>query len=159
MKLTLGLSAMLAGVVLFGATSASAGIVTTLTTSKSSIYAGEAVDLTMEINSTVCDGAAVDFKDTTGSPVSLCTASLVASGSHSTATCPTSAINVVGTRTLRADVTSGTCSSFFATKTITVTAAPATVPTTSEWTLWGLTGLLLIGGGVFASRRFRATAG
>ncbi|MGO4410795.1 MULTISPECIES: IPTL-CTERM sorting domain-containing protein [unclassified Brevundimonas] len=37
-------------------------------------------------------------------------------------------------------------------------AAPTAVPTTSEWTLWGLTGLLLIGGGVFASRRFRATA-
>jgi|GEM_PF-3402880 len=33
---------------------------------------------------------------------------------------------------------------------------PAPIPTTSEWTLWGLTGLLLIGGGVLVSRRFRA---
>jgi hypothetical protein len=38
-----------------------------------------------------------------------------------------------------------------------VNAAPTPVPTVGEWTMWGLTGLLLIGGGVFASRRFRAT--
>lgn len=70
----------------------------------------------------------------------------------------------LGINTLVAEISSGYCTNIPGQTNdrvqVTVLAgnAPAAVPTTSEWTLWGLTVLLLIGGGVFASRRFRATA-
>ncbi|WP_298160482.1 hypothetical protein [Brevundimonas sp.] len=40
----------------------------------------------------------------------------------------------------------------------TVNTAVA-VPTVGEWTLWGLTGLLLLGGAVVLARRSRQSAG
>lgn len=70
----------------------------------------------------------------------------------------------LGINTLVAEISSGYCTNVpgqtnnWVQVTVLAGNAPAAVPTTSEWTLWGLTGLLLIGGGVFASRRFRATA-
>lgn len=51
------------------------------------------------------------------------------------------------------------CPSSSATTTLVVNAAPTAVPTVGEWTMWGLAGLLLIGGGAVASRRFNIARG
>lgn len=118
--------------------------------------AGQSVTLSSN-NFGLCSGTSVEFRDVTGGGNKvLCTAT-VSAGAVS---CSTNALTDTGVRTISGEVTTpGPClghSAFAAPQT--VNAAPTAVPTTSEWTLWGLTGLLLIGGGVFASRRFRATA-
>lgn len=120
--------------------------------------AGQSVTLSSSNFGGGCSGATVEFRDTTGGAnKTLCNATVSGVGGVA---CVTNALTDTGTRTISGVVTSpGPClghSAFAAPQT--VNAAPTAVPTTSEWTLWGLTGLLLIGGGVFASRRFRTTA-
>lgn len=119
---------------------------------------GQSVNLSYTVPSPSCGGAMVAFSDVTAAPVALCSNSpMVADGVSSTATCA-AALNTAGTRTIQANVSAGPCIGYFNTQSQIVNAAPAAVPTVGEWTMWGLTGLLLIGGGVFASRRFRTTA-
>lgn len=108
----------------------------------------------------MCTGATVEFRDITGgADKTLCGASVDGAGA---VTCVTNVLNETGARTVRSVVViaGGICTAGASSGSIshTVNAAPAAVPTVGEWTLWGFTGLLLIGGGVFASRRFRATA-
>ncbi|HEY1073430.1 hypothetical protein [Brevundimonas sp.] len=88
------------------------------------------------------------------SPVS-CTASLTPGAGASTGSCSVG-FPTAGVRTLNLAYTSGNgiCANSAGTASHTVNAAPAAVPTVGEWTMWGLAGLLLIGGGMVASRRF-----
>ena len=150
-----GLAAI--GVLVF-ATAGQAGVptTTTITVSPNPASAGQTVTLGATVNSPgfSCTGA-VDFRDTVAN-ATVCSSPLtVLDPNTSTASCTTT--RPAGSYTLRAD-TLGMCTSFSAPATLVVNAAPAAVPTVGEWTMWGLTGLLLIGGGVVASRRFRATA-
>lgn len=120
--------------------------------------AGQSVTLSSINFGGGCSGTNVEFKDTTGGANKvLCNALVSAGGAVS---CSTNLLTDAGARTITGVVTTpGPCvgrTGFAATQT--VNAAPTAVPTVGEWTMWGLAGLLLIGGGVFASRRFRATA-
>lgn len=105
-----------------------------------------------------CTGSVFEFRDVTGGgSKALCSATMDAGG---TVSCTTNSLTDTGVRSLQGVKTSGSCAT---TSTYpvshTVTAAPISVPTTSEWTLWGLMGAMLIGGGIFATRRFRNMAG
>ena len=109
----------------------------------------------------MCTGATVEFRDITGgADKTLCGASV--DGRRRGHLCDKRSELKPGARTVRSVVViaGGICTAGASSGSIshTVNAAPAAVPTVGEWTLWGFTGLLLIGGGVFASRRFRATA-
>ena len=151
----LGYRPLAAGAVLaliFGASAALAGV-PAITTTPNPSTAGQSVTLSWAIGGG-CTGSTAEFSDVTGGGnVALCQGVVTAGG----ATCSTNGLNVAGARSIRGSFAAGPCAAANYTAPHTVNAAPA-VPTTSEWTLWGLTGLLLIGGGVFASRRFRATA-
>lgn len=156
-KTAAGLAAGAALALFMGAGVAQAGGPSMTVTPNPSV-AGQSVTLSSNNFGAMCSGDNVEFKDTTGGANKvLCNATVSAGGAVS---CSTNLLTDTGGRTISGVVTTpGPCvgaSSFAALQT--VNAAPAAVPTTSEWTLWGLTGLLLIGGGVFASRRFRATA-
>lgn len=151
-----------------------AALQTTLTTSKATIYQNETVDLNATLtginNSSDCSPTTVlEYKKSSGGV--LCSVNLTGTQestykwSYVAGVCQVRGDQLaVGLNTLMADVNSSYCYSpggqAASQVQVTVLAgnAPVAVPTTSEWTLWGLTGLLLIGGGVFASRRFRATA-
>lgn len=147
------------------ATSASAGIpptttTTTITGDKTNIAYGETVTLTATVTNTgavACAGDAQIQPMPTPSVVT-CGGPLTATLGSSELTCSVSGSALgAGTHNLGAVYQPGTCSASASTTDFTLTVAgPSAVPTTSEWTLWGLTGLLLIGGGAFVSRRFRA---
>lgn len=128
-----------------------------LTVAPNPSLAGQSVTLSSTNFGGGCSGASVEFRDVTGGGnKALCTAAVSAGGAVS---CSTNLLTDTGTRTIHGVATTPPCLGWTAVAAPqTVNAAPTAVPTTSEWTLWGLTGLLLIGGGVFASRRFRATA-
>lgn len=151
-----------------------ASLTTTLTTSKTTIYQNETLTLDATLlgtgNSSSCvAGHQILYKDTAGATLCSKNFSGVQTGPFDWEyTAEQCAVNgsdlLVGSNNLKAEVAGGYCGNVPGQTAdqvqVTVLAgnAPAAVPTTSEWTLWGLTGLLLIGGGVFASRRFRATA-
>jgi len=136
-----------------GAGVAHAGIVPIATTPNPST-AGQAVTLNWSVGG-VCTGSTAEFSDVTGGGnVVLCQGVVGGSGAF----CSTNALNVAGARSIQGRFATGPCVGTTSGGAHTVLAAPTPVPTVGEWTLWGLTGLLLIGGGVFASRRFRATA-
>ena len=144
-----------------------------VTAPRSTIYSNESVivsaTLTSDGNNTDCSsGQQVDFK---AQGQLLCRKSLTstpaAAGAwnYTVEPCTVNGSDLnIGSNTIVAELTSGYCfnDTNHAGRQLSMTVlpgnAPAAVPTTGEWTLWGLTGLLLIGGGVFASRRFRATA-
>lgn len=145
-----------AGAVLLFAAASQAGVAstTTLSVSPNPATAGQTVTLGATVGSPglSCTGS-VDFKDTVANTTVCSSALTVVNPNTSTASC--TATRSAGSYTLRAD-TGGICPSSSAPATLVVNAAPAAVPTVGEWTMWGLTGLLLIGGGAIASRRFRA---
>lgn len=91
----------------------------------------------------------VPVVDQTNGNASLCTVNFTGS---STATCianfATPGSRIVGTNG------PGFCSGAV-TYSQTVNAAPTAVPTVGEWTLWGLAGTMLIGGGALLARRTR----
>ncbi len=156
-KTVAGLAAGAALALFMSASSAQAGGAP-VTVNPSPSTAGQSVTVGAVSFGPACASAAVEFRDITGGgSKSLCSATISGVG---TVSCTTSLLTDVGARTINAYVVSGgVCSGAVGYSTMhTVNVAPTAVPTTSEWTLWGLTGLLLIGGGVFASRRFRATA-
>lgn len=134
---------------------AQAGGVPIMTAPNPSV-AGASVALQSTTFGLGCPGANVEFRDVTGGGAKpLCNAT---SSGVTPVVCSTNALDEAGVRMVQAVVTSGPCLGAVSVSTPhTVNAAPTPVPTVGEWTMWGLTGLLLIGGGVFASRRFRAT--
>ncbi len=145
-----------AALALFMGDAAQAGFPTVTTTPNPSV-AGASVTLSSTAFGASCSGATVEFRDITGLPEkALCNGSVSGAGAVS---CSTNLLTDAGARTVRGVVVTGvgvcTAGVISAPATHNVTAAPAGVPTTSEWTLWGLAGLLLLGGGVVASRRFR----
>ena len=156
-KTAAGLAVGAALALFMSAGAAQAGGATMIATPNPSL-AGQSVTLSSNNFGPGCSGAAVEFRDVTGGANKvLCTATVDAGGAVS---CSTTQLTDTGSRTINAVVTSpGPClgGTAYAAPQI-VNAAPAAVPTVGEWTMWGLTGLLLIGGGVFASRRFRTTA-
>lgn len=149
-----------AGVVLtLSANAAQAGVPVVVIATPSPSTASQSVTLSFSTHVAGCSGAEVLFSDTTGGGAAtvLCNA-FIAAGNPGVATCSTPGIPT-GVRTIKGEITgAGPCPLLSATTSHTVNAAPTAVPTVGEWTMWGLTGLLLIGGGVFASRRFRTTA-
>ncbi|MNS42632.1 hypothetical protein D3C72_750150 [compost metagenome] len=154
-KIAAGWAAGAALAMVMSAGTAQAGVAS-ITVAPSPSVAGQSVTLSSS-NFGSCSGANVEFRDVTGgASKTLCNAT-VAGGAVS---CVTNQLTDTGLRTLQGVVTTpGPCLGVLAiAPSHTVNAAPTAVPTMSEWTLWGLAGLLLIGGGVFASRRFRATA-
>ncbi len=156
-KTAAGLAAGAVMALFMSASAAQAGGPSILATPNPSV-AGQSVTLSSNNFGAGCSGAIVEFRDTTGGGnKALCSATVSGGGAVA---CTTNALTDTGARTITGVVTTpGPClgATAFAVPQ-TVNAAPTAVPTTSEWTLWGLTGLLLIGGGVFASRRFRANA-
>lgn len=127
-----------------------------ITTAPNPSVAGASVTLQSTGFGPACAGANVEFRDVTGGGAKpLCSAT---TDGVSPVICSTNDLDEAGLRMVQAIVTAGPCPGMATAITgHTVNAAPTPVPTVGEWTMWGLTGLLLIGGGVFASRRFRAT--
>lgn len=151
-----GLAAI--GVLVFATAGQAGGVPsqTTLTVSPNPASAGQTVTLGATVVSPgySCAGPLV-FRDTLAN-TTVCSSTLtVLDPNTSTASCTTT--RPAGSYTLRAD-SLGMCVSSSVPATLVVNAAPAAVPTVGEWTMWGLAGALLIGGGVFASRRFRTNA-
>lgn len=144
---------------IFGASAAQAGspLATTLNMTPNPANAGQTVTLeaTVASSSMGCTGS-VDFKNSVTN-TSLCSAGLtVMNPNSSVASCAITP--AAGTYNVQAHAT-GTCTISSAIIPLTVNAAPAAVPTVGEWTMWGLAGLLLIGGGAVASRRFNVARG
>jgi hypothetical protein len=148
-------AALAALFVVASATSATAGVVVpslTATASPISKTASETVNLTVTASSAVCTGDSFQFFDKTSSPEKLvCGASI----SGVSGTCPSNVVNEPGARTLEARFLGGVCTGQTATVVVHVQEP---IPTTSEWTMWGLMGALLLGGGVVLSRRFKTAA-
>lgn len=145
---------------------APAATITTVTASAATLTTSQTVDLTAKITSSpvqVCWGV-VRYERAGFGPVCSTAVETAALGTSTAHVCrPTGASLGVGTHTITAAYDGGGVgcpASISAPMSVTVTAAPApaAVPTVGEWTMWGLAGVLLIGGGVVASRRFRATA-
>lgn len=155
-KSVAGLAAGAALALFMSAGAAQAGTPSVVVATPNPSVAGETVSLNLTIFSGSCTGDSVEFRDITGGGNALLCGTVVA-GTPGVASCPTNVLTTPGARTVEGR-SIGVCSWAVATTSHTVNAAPAAVPTVGEWTLWGFTGLLLIGGGVFASRRFRATA-
>lgn len=157
-KIAAGLAAGAALALFMGAGAAQAGAAVAVATTPNPSFAGQSVTLSWSYG-TICSGSNVEFRDITGGGSKpLCSATADATGA---ASCQTNLLTDTGARTIRGDATAGPCVLVGAaapTHTVNAAPPPPPIPTTSEWTLWSLTGLLLIGGGVFASRRFRATA-
>lgn len=157
-KTVTGLAAGAALALFLGAGSAQAGFsaTTTLSMTPNPATAGQSVTLGATVASfgANCTGS-VNFKETVANST-ICTSNLsIVNPNTSTASCTITP--AAGSYSVRAETT-GMCVSSSTISTLTVNAAPAAVPTVGEWTMWGLAGLLLIGGGAVASRRFRATA-
>lgn len=149
------LAAGAALVLILGAGVAQAGV-PAISTAPNPSTAGQAVTLNWAIGG-VCTGSTAEFSDVTGGGnVPLCQG--VVDGLVG-ATCSTNALNVAGVRSVRGSFAAGPCVAATATVPHTVNAAPTAVPTVGEWTMWGLAGLLLIGGGAIASRRFKFASG
>lgn len=160
MHMTKAAASLAAGAVLaliLGASTAQAGTPPTVIASPNPSAAGATVTLNLTISSGACTGDQVEFRDVTGGGNALLCGTSVGAGAPGVATCPTNVLTTPGARTIQGKST-GVCTWAVATAPHTVNTAPTAVPTVGEWTMWGLAGLLLIGGGVFASRRFRATA-
>ncbi len=134
------------------ATAAHAGgpSLTTVSGAPNPSTVGQNVTLTATFSSAT--SCSVAFVDQTNGNAPLCTASSVAS---TTGTC-TANFATAGTRTVQG-AAGGPC---FGTQIYsqTVNAAPATVPTVGEWTMWGLAGLFVLGGAAMLARRTRSRA-
>ena len=177
-KTVLGLSGA-AALLLLSSGEAWAGgppVTTTLTSSKSSIYQNETLTLNATMtgsgNYTDC-GTANPQQSTqyaTEGGTLLCSKAFTSEQlgpsdyRYTAEACTVRGADLpVGVTTVVAQLNSGYCSNAGGQTAnrvnITVLAgnAPVSVPTVGEWTMWGLAGLLLIGGGMFASRRFKAT--
>ncbi len=115
---------------------------------------GQSVTLTATF-SLPCTGS-VAFTDGGNGNQALCTANIIGS---TTGTC-SAPFPTPGARTVTGTPSGGltTCRGMTRTYSQTVNTAVA-VPTVGEWTLWGLTGLLLLGGAVVLARRSRQSAG
>lgn len=136
--------------------------VTTLALSKTSIAYNEDVTLTTTVTNSdgrTCTGMVMIQPLPTPSAVT-CGIALVGGPGSSTGSCQVNgSVFGGGTHSLSAQYESDNmllCASSVPVDMVLTVAGPVTVPTTSEWTLWGLAGLLLLGGGVYASRRFRS---
>lgn len=154
-KTAAGLAAGAALALFMSATAAQAGG-PSIAVAPSPSVAGQSVTLSSTTFGPGCSTTNVQFRDVTGGGNKvLCDATVDAGG---TVSCTTNQLTDVGVRNIRGVGTTMPClGAIGVAPSHTVNAAPTAVPTTSEWTLWGLTALLLIGGGVVASRRFRAT--
>lgn len=135
---------------------------TTLTASKTSITTSESVTLTTQVTNmagATCTGM-VTIQPTPAPSAVTCGIPVVGLAGSSDGTCTVSGSAFgTGVHTLVASYAGDSACLASSSGTLSLTVVnPAAVPTTSEWTLWGLTGLLLIGGGMFASRRFRKMA-
>ena len=146
---------------IFGASAAQAGFITPSNVAVTSQTPGAStpggsvtlgVTVTPTDMASVCTGSVL-ISDA-ASPVS-CTANLTPSAGASMGSCSVG-FPTPGVRNLNLTYTSSSaiCINSTGTATHTVNAAPTAVPTVGEWTMWGLAGLLLIGGGTVASRRF-----
>ena len=128
----------------FAASAAQAGIgMVSVTGAPNPSTAGQTVSLSATFQAAGC---AASFTDQTNS-VSLCTA---AAGASPTVSC-SYAFPTAGVRTVAASSPCGGSLSY----SQTVNAAPVTVPTMTEWALWGLAGALMLGGGAMLARRSR----
>lgn len=121
----------------------------TLSGSPNSSTAGTPVTITATFsNSGTCSVAVVD--QTNGS-TPLCT---INTGGLSTGTCAANFASS-GVRTVRG-AASGPSGCFGSQSYVqTVNAVAAAVPTVGEWTMWGIAGLIALGGGLVLSRRSR----
>ncbi|WP_312784716.1 Ig-like domain repeat protein [Brevundimonas sp.] len=137
--------------------------VTTATADRATMGLGDTVTFTTNVTNasgTHCTGT-VQLQPLPTPSTVLCGISVSGVPGSSSGSCTLSGSAIgVGTHTIGAAYGGGgTCLSSTAASNITLTVVAATaVPTVGEWTMWGLAGVLLIGGGVVASRRFRATA-
>ncbi len=114
---------------------------------------GQTVTFTATFNGTPANCTAT-IRDNTNS-VTLCTTGSTA-GTNS-ATCSAS-FATPGARTVGnsgVGGTSGCTANGAPTYVQTVNAAVVSVPTVGEWTMWGLAGLIALGGGVVLARRSR----
>lgn len=151
-------AALAAFFVVASATSATAGLnfpALTASASQTSKTTSESVDLTLMANNSTCRSLDVQFFDKTSSPEKLLCDATMSEASPYSATCNTNLINEPGARTVEARFPTGICASLKAATTINVQEP---IPTTSEWTMWGLMGALLLGGGAILSRRFKTVA-
>ncbi len=98
----------------------------------------------------------VTFTDQTAASPALCSA-LTTATDPAVATCSASFAGPDGPHDIVATyVSSSVCiGSASAITTHTVTGSVVAVPTVGEWTMWGLAGLIALGGGVVLSRRAR----
>ena len=158
-----------AALVCLAPTAASAGLVisptATVTTSKSTYTLGETVTFTTRVENSqnhACTGTVtVSAVPATTSQTCIATLSTVSGPStYAEASCDLAASNIgAGSHTMVSKY-NGDAACLVATstgKTVAI-SAPTPVPTTSEWTLWGMMAALLIGGGALLSRRLRAAA-
>lgn len=133
---------------------------TTLAASKSTITTAETVTLTTTLAksvSTICGGT-MDIEQQAVPPSNICSYGLSDGVGTAIGSCTVSGSTLgVGTHSLRAKYngSSMTCWASNSTDLTLTVVGPAAVPTTSEWTLWGLVAVFLVGGGVLISRRFK----
>lgn len=114
---------------------------------------GQTVTFTATFNANAADCTAT-IRDRTNA-VTLCTTG--STGGTNAATC-TATFATAGDRDIEISAASGSmsiCGSTGPTYTHTVNAVAAPVPTVGEWTMWGLMGLIALGGGVMLARRSR----
>lgn len=109
----------------------------------------QTVTLTATLGGT--GSCSVDFVDESNGDAPLCTATTTGPGR---ARC-TASFGTAGVRTVRGTNSTPSCQASSVTYTHTVNAVAAPVPTVGEWTLWGLAGMILIGGTAVLARRAR----
>lgn len=146
------------------ASTAFAGISSTTTTitgqSPNPSTVGASVNLTATVtnpSNAQCSGSVQFFDSGTplGGAATLTTVTVGSSSVTASRVFPTP-----GTRSVTAAYTTdNSCpNSGSAAVNQTVNAVAATVPTVGEWTMWGLAGLIALGGGIVLSRRNRRFA-
>ncbi|MBB5746516.1 Ig-like domain-containing protein [Brevundimonas variabilis] len=147
-------SALVASTALAGAP----GTVTTITSqSPNPSTVGASVNLTATVtnpSAAQCFGA-IQFLDG-GTPLGGAAALTTVDPGSSSVTA-SRVFPTAGARSVTASYTStnGCPTSASAAVTQTVNAVAAAVPTVGEWTMWGLAGLIALGGGIVLSRRSR----
>lgn len=137
------------------------GTVTTVTgQSPNPSTVGASVNLTATVtnpSAAQCFGS-VQFLD--GATPLGATAALTTVNAGSSSVTASRVFPTAGTRSVTASYTSsnGCPNSVSAAVNQTVNAVAAAVPTAGEWTMWGLAGLIALGGGIVLSRRNRRFA-
>lgn len=135
------------------ATSAQAGtspLVTTVNGAPNPSNIGQTVTFTATFSgpAAACSATIRDMNNA----VDLCTTGSTA-GTNA-ATC-SAAFATAGPRTVQVSGTYGGCPTMGTVNYVHTVNGVAAVPTVGEWTMWGLAGLIALGGGVVLSRRAR----